>query len=388
MKNIRKILSIILTAVMLTALVPTVFAAEKQTVSVRCTYGQTEARTILPMINNLRQNDAWYIASNNRDRVQLTNLKPLSYDYSLEKIAMQRAAEIAVSFSHTRPNGESCFTAYTDEFRYGMKAENIAMGQKSAKAVNTAFEEENENYSGQGHRRNMLNESAVAVGIAHAKIGGVDYWVEEFAGVKSGQSATKALDGEADCTVEILPSYASRAQALSAKPAAPQVIVPSQNNNTDDEECIDCDKTVDKNCSTCNTADCKNCLTCITANCKNCLTCNTADCRNCSTCNKSDKNCSTCGKKEKAASKPKTPSFTVKSGKKKLTVDIKKVKNASCYEVKCTQNGKCKTQIVKAGKTTLNCLGSGNCKVSVKACTSKGKNACKSCANVKKAKIK
>lgn len=37
-------------------------------------------------------------------------LDPLTYDYELERIAMQRAMEIAIYYSHTRPNGTACFT--------------------------------------------------------------------------------------------------------------------------------------------------------------------------------------------------------------------------------------------------------------------------------------
>ena len=54
-------------------------------------------------------------------------------DKALLDVAMQRAAEVALYFSHTRPDGSSCFSA-TDK----MEAENIAGGQSSADAVITS----------------------------------------------------------------------------------------------------------------------------------------------------------------------------------------------------------------------------------------------------------
>lgn len=59
------------------------------------TYGQGEARTILDMINELRTgDDVWYWNSDDTAKTTLTNLSELTYDYDLEKIAMQRAVKI------------------------------------------------------------------------------------------------------------------------------------------------------------------------------------------------------------------------------------------------------------------------------------------------------
>lgn len=43
-----------------------------------------------------------------------TIAQPLKYDYTLEKIAMQRACELVYLYEHKRPNGSSVFTAYCD----------------------------------------------------------------------------------------------------------------------------------------------------------------------------------------------------------------------------------------------------------------------------------
>ena len=43
-----------------------------------------------------------------------TIAQPLKYDYTLEKIAMQRACELVYLYEHKRPNGSSVFTAYSE----------------------------------------------------------------------------------------------------------------------------------------------------------------------------------------------------------------------------------------------------------------------------------
>ena len=73
------------------------------------TFGQTEARKILALINDFRTGDeAWYWNEDDKTKTVCTDLEPLAYDYTLEKVAMQRAAEIALLFAHARPNGTGC----------------------------------------------------------------------------------------------------------------------------------------------------------------------------------------------------------------------------------------------------------------------------------------
>lgn len=194
-----KVLCALVLGIMLAA-VP-VFA-DDYTVLVPGTFGQTDAREMLAMINDFRTgSDAWYWNSTNSSKVQVTNLKELTYDYNLEKIAMQRAAETALSFSHTRPNGGSCFSAiYNGTQSWG---ENIAAGSSTASATFVQWREDNYNYSGQGHRRNMLSSSFTAIGIAHVKVAGIHYWVQEFGYSNSGAAAEDPLDKSVAFTVDI-----------------------------------------------------------------------------------------------------------------------------------------------------------------------------------------
>ena len=124
----------------------------------------------------------WYWNQNNRSKTVFNKngnnrLFCLKRSTKLENTAKIRAKEIAKYYSHTRPNGESCFTAYPN---YSYLGENIAYGQKSATEVMEAWKETNEKYSGQSHRRNMLNRNYNAVGVACYQYNGVKYWVQSF----------------------------------------------------------------------------------------------------------------------------------------------------------------------------------------------------------------
>ena len=173
-------------AMLLFLAVPFKIKAETATtpVSISVQYGQTEARTILNMINEMRTSstDAWYWKQDDTTKTYCTNLQPLQYDYDLEKTAMQRAAEIAIIYSHTRPNNKDTFSAfYENSVYYTYAGENIAAGYGTADSVNDGWREDNELYAGQGHRRNMLNSKFNCVGIGHVYYNGFHYWVENFA---------------------------------------------------------------------------------------------------------------------------------------------------------------------------------------------------------------
>ena len=183
-----------------------VSAAETITLPVTVKYGQSEARTMLDMINEFRTGgSAWYWDPTDTEKISVT-VPALEYDYGLEQIAMQRAAEIAVSFDHERPNGTMCFTVVVDGY-YSTSGENLAGG--NAYSVTTAagvfgeWQETDMPYWGQGHRRNMLEPDFGYVGIGHAVADGVHYWVQEFGYWPSGVSSTAANDGYSTVNVDI-----------------------------------------------------------------------------------------------------------------------------------------------------------------------------------------
>ncbi|MBP5282044.1 MAG: leucine-rich repeat domain-containing protein [Lachnospiraceae bacterium] len=167
-------------------------------------YGQTTARNMLALVNDFRTgSEAWYWNEENTQQIYASGLSPLKYDYNLEKVAMLRAVEIAVKFSHTRPNGQSWSTAY-EECGYGFcyaKGENIAYGYTTYSSVFNAWREDNDPYSGQGHRRNMLSSKFGAIGIGHFYYNGYHYWVQEFSSGSQNETATTANDSAATVMV-------------------------------------------------------------------------------------------------------------------------------------------------------------------------------------------
>ncbi len=182
-------------------------------------YGQTEAREMLDMINEFRTDSsggAWYWNSDNSTKTVFNTsgnvkLGELKYDYELEKAAMQRAAEIAVAFSHTRPDGSSCFTVFPSGYNY--RGENIAAGYGTAEAVFIGWREDNDAYAGQGHRRNMLNPNFNAIGIGHAYVNGYHFWVQELGYTQNTTTKTTANDAVSITEVTVDSSKLTLAEA-------------------------------------------------------------------------------------------------------------------------------------------------------------------------------
>ena len=159
-------------------------AADIIPVNISVKYGQTEARTILDMINEARTNSeyTWYWNKDDTTKTYCTDLKELKYDYDLERVAMKRAAEIALSYDHERPMGGYAWDTYKQEnISYRYAGENIAAGQTTASQVNFGWREDDKTYAGQGHRRNMLSSDYNCVGIGHVYYNRTHYWVEVFA---------------------------------------------------------------------------------------------------------------------------------------------------------------------------------------------------------------
>ena len=90
--------------------------------------------------------------------------------------AQVRAAEQARSFSHTRPNGTSCFTALREAgVSYRSAGENIAYGQQTPEAVMSGW------MNSQGHRANILERNFTKIGVScYENANGVKYWVQLF----------------------------------------------------------------------------------------------------------------------------------------------------------------------------------------------------------------
>ena len=215
----KRFLGVIAAALLFVTLWPAAARADEANNSILLspTFGQTDARGMLDMINAFRTGDeAFYWNETNTESVASQGA-PLAYSYALEEIAMQRAAEIALSFSHTRPDNTRCFTALASDGTrsYG---ENIAAGTTTANAAFTLWREDDKKYSGQGHRRNMLKTDFQAVGVGHAVVGGVHFWVQEFSYSTDSMAQAAALDTERTVTVSVAPAQIQTLGDLTATP--------------------------------------------------------------------------------------------------------------------------------------------------------------------------
>ena len=106
-------------------------------------------------------------------------LSPLTLDDSLCQAAQIRAGEITSKFSHTRPDGTTCFTVLKElGISYRTVGENIAAGQSSPQSVMESW------MNSPGHRENILTGSFTKLGVGYVKAedGYRYYWVQMFKG--------------------------------------------------------------------------------------------------------------------------------------------------------------------------------------------------------------
>ncbi|MDE6592412.1 MAG: hypothetical protein K2K57_05030 [Oscillospiraceae bacterium] len=99
-------------------------------------------------------------------------LAPLKKSDSLTDSAAVRVGEIPNKFSHTRPDGSSCFTAITEKSK--TSGENIAAGHEDPEQVVDGW------MNSPGHRANILNPDFTEIGVGYNENG--NYWVQLFIG--------------------------------------------------------------------------------------------------------------------------------------------------------------------------------------------------------------
>lgn len=137
-------------------------------------FKQDDAREMVEMLNAYREANG-----DNRD-----SRRKLSYDYDLERAAMQRAAEIAINFSaEYRPDGKSSNQTYKD-YGFNISPRGVLYGEN-------VFFADNESYSTaakafKSFSSNSSAESNIlgyyeAVGISHISFDKLDFWVLIFA---------------------------------------------------------------------------------------------------------------------------------------------------------------------------------------------------------------
>lgn len=162
------------------ALTDDIYASATGTLNISGTQNYTYASQVITLLNEQRVNNG---------------LSPLTADSALTAAAMQRAAETVIYFSHTRPDGSRCFTAFDGAWR----GENIAAGQADPDEVITGW------MNSTGHRKNILEANYTGVGVGCFNYKGINFWVQCFSditadgSVRTGTaSATAAVSASTD----------------------------------------------------------------------------------------------------------------------------------------------------------------------------------------------
>ncbi len=153
-------------------------AENRYTVQVTGTNYYTKAYEMLELVNQERQS---------------LNLSPLTMNPELLEASMQRAAECAVDFSHTRPNGTGCFSIHPNA-----SGENIAAGNSTSSATFQQWK------NSPGHYRNMTDASFKSIGIGCFRWAGNYYWVQLFSRSSSAASSAPSVDPQVKASVQIV----------------------------------------------------------------------------------------------------------------------------------------------------------------------------------------
>ena len=136
---------------------------------------QAESTTPSNTENQALSYEEQVVALVNAERAK-EGLPALKIDATLQSAALARAKETVQLFSHTRPNGSSCFTILNEYgISYRTAGENIAYGQRSPEEVVNAW------MNSEGHRANIMNKSFTTIGIGyHQAANGTKYWSQLF----------------------------------------------------------------------------------------------------------------------------------------------------------------------------------------------------------------
>lgn len=138
---------------------------------------QPEGQGLSSQITKEFQTEVLRLVNNERAKLGLGNLET---DYTLEIAAMERAAELQKSFSHTRPDG-SRFSTVLDQHNISYRAagENLAMNYPSPEAVVEGW------MNSTGHRANILNGDFNKLGVGIVKTENGSYlWTQLFIGTR------------------------------------------------------------------------------------------------------------------------------------------------------------------------------------------------------------
>ena len=135
---------------------------------------------LMPLDPAIASDVEWSVLKLVNQERMAEDLHPLALFQRLQRAGGIRVRETVASFSHTRPNGSSYATVFSEvSLSPGSSGENIAAGQGTANQVMSSW------MSSPGHRSNILSERYSHVGVSHTFAGGDmygHYWTQLFLG--------------------------------------------------------------------------------------------------------------------------------------------------------------------------------------------------------------
>ena len=191
------------------------------------TFYQTDARKMLNFVNDFRASDeTWYwlnyekhyIIDDYSDIPEYAEKigTPLIYDYELEKIAMQRAADITYKLEHERPNGDPIWSLSEPGYLSGenicgtVVSTSTTISSDKTTAAFKLFKEDistpqKNGMNSQGHRINMM-EAYKTFACACCLYKNTYYWVQLFGDnmIPNGENKTTAIDGKKKVSFDVV----------------------------------------------------------------------------------------------------------------------------------------------------------------------------------------
>ena len=146
-----------------------------------------------PEISVEINDNEWAVLSIVNSERLAAGLEPLSMIAPMQDAVHIRSSEIGSTFSHTRPNGSSFYSVFTDlGMKYAFVGENIAYGQRTPEDVMKVW------MNSSGHRANILQKNAFHIGIGYDNSGNYKpAWAELFLNQKCS-AGDISIVGDAD----------------------------------------------------------------------------------------------------------------------------------------------------------------------------------------------
>ncbi|MCI9174184.1 MAG: hypothetical protein HFH49_04435 [Lachnospiraceae bacterium] len=175
------------------------------------TFERVEKAKILKRINEIRKEACvnGYPNPSTERKLTPSDYRPMKWSSNLELVALLRAAESAVNESHTRPNGQSCFSiSYHGE---QSRAENLAWNNSGLMyGIEQWYEEKNDWITGNanavtGHYESLINPAYQFIGLGSFRrsTGGWYGVSAEFSSSTAGSQAQSKLKGKKVQTIEV-----------------------------------------------------------------------------------------------------------------------------------------------------------------------------------------